>query len=231
MLDYAPPDGPIRPGDVQSFNLTGRCASDRPLEADDPDPLGFGRIAGTISLFLRHKKTEPPLTFAITGEWGSGKSSLMNLLRTDLVGHGWRPVWFNAWHYQKEEHLLASLLDVIRRRAMLRWWQLSGLWVRAKFVFVRLWCKRTLIIPLAVLFASVALFNAVYPNIAQHRTITYVKGVPGNIEPAIAAALPETTTFFTMLLRARISSSFPRSSISCPQFLRWHFSGGWRAIA
>ena len=59
----------------------------------------------------------PPLTIAVTGEWGSGKSSLMNLLRVDLRRYGFRPVWFNAWHHQKEENLLASLLEMVRSQA------------------------------------------------------------------------------------------------------------------
>ena len=60
-------------------SVADRLASDRPLELGDPDPLGYQRIAAGLSRFLRNEKTEPPLTVAITGEWGSGKSSLMNL--------------------------------------------------------------------------------------------------------------------------------------------------------
>ena len=183
-----------------NLNLEGRFASDRPLEAGDPDPLGFGTIAGTIALFLRHEKTEPPLTVAITGEWGSGKSSLMNLLRANLIGTGWRPVWFNAWHHQKEEHLLASLLDIIRRGAVPHWWQPSGLWVRSKLVFIRLWRRRTLVLPLAVLFAPGSLTYALNPGIAEHQTIKDFNQLLSNLKPAIEHSLPQTTEFFAELL-------------------------------
>jgi predicted KAP-like P-loop ATPase len=88
--------------------------SDRPLEAGEPDPMDFHSIARGLSRFIRNRKTVPPLTIAISGAWGTGKSSLMNLLRTDLRERGFRPVWFNAWHYQKEENLLASLLQNVR---------------------------------------------------------------------------------------------------------------------
>jgi hypothetical protein len=108
-------------------SVADRLASDRPLELGDPDPLGYQRIAAGLSRFLRNEKTEPPLTVAITGEWGSGKSSLMNLLRADLERYEFRPVWFNAWHHQKEEHLFAALLEAVRAQAVPGWWSYPGL--------------------------------------------------------------------------------------------------------
>lgn len=93
-------------------------ASDSPLQPGDDDPLGFNAIARSLSRFIRNENTRPPLTIAITGPWGSGKSSLMNLLSGDLKHIGFRPVWFNVWHHQKEEHLLAALLANIRRQAV-----------------------------------------------------------------------------------------------------------------
>lgn len=99
-------------------------ASDRPLQPGEPDSLRFREVAAGLSLFLRNENTPPPLTIAITGPWGSGKSSLMNLLKADLQQYGFRPVWFNAWHHQKEEHLLAALLENVRAQCippLLRW--------------------------------------------------------------------------------------------------------------
>jgi len=73
--------------------------SDRPLDEAAGDVLAFNQIARGLSRFLRNENTLPPLTIAITGEWGTGKSSLMNLLRADLRSYKFRPVWFNAWHH------------------------------------------------------------------------------------------------------------------------------------
>ncbi len=101
-------------------------ASDRPLKPGDPDPLRFGVIARSLSRFMRNPNTEPPLTIAITGEWGTGKSSLMNLLYHDLQEFGFTPVWFNAWHHQKGEQLLASLYANIRQQAIPGWLRFSG---------------------------------------------------------------------------------------------------------
>ncbi len=95
-------------------SIVGRGTSDRPLSLQDHDALGLKPIALGLSRFLRNVNTEPPITIALSGRWGTGKSSLMNMLQEDLRRHACRPVWFNAWHHRKEEHLLAALLENVR---------------------------------------------------------------------------------------------------------------------
>ncbi len=127
------------PIDRRTVSVTDLFASDRPLRPGERDALDLGAIARGMSRFLRNRQTEPPLTIAVTGEWGSGKSSLMGLLYEDLRGRGFRPVWFNAWHHQRGEHLLASLYANIRAQALPRAWTPEGLgfrwdrfWIRAR---------------------------------------------------------------------------------------------------
>lgn len=112
---------------LKQETIADLLASDRPLHTGDPDPLGFSDIARGLSRFVRNPRTEPPLTIAVTGEWGTGKSSLMNLLYEDLQGRGFSTVWFNAWHHQKSEQLLATLFANIRRQAIPGWLKFSGL--------------------------------------------------------------------------------------------------------
>ncbi|HXU82287.1 MAG TPA: P-loop NTPase fold protein [Polyangia bacterium] len=112
-------------------------ASDRPLERGDPDVLNLAALAAGLSRFLRNAATRPPLTLAITGVWGTGKSSLMNLLRADLRSFGFHPVWFNAWHHQKEEDLLASLLQSLRLQAIPAFWRIEGLLFRLHLLLIR----------------------------------------------------------------------------------------------
>lgn len=102
-------------------------ASDRPLRPGDPDALDFSAIALGVSRFLRNPRTEPPLTLAVSGEWGTGKSSLMNLIRHDLAKAGFATVWFNAWHHQKGEQLLASLFANLRAQASPKAFSRAGL--------------------------------------------------------------------------------------------------------
>lgn len=130
--------------------------SDAALSDPAADRLGFGALANGISRYLRNAKTKPPLAMAILGPWGSGKSSLMNLVKADLEAHDFRPVTFNAWHHQKEEQILASLLEAIRNDAVPPFFSRAGLsfrydlfWNRVRANWVRYLC--------AFLFAPAAL--------------------------------------------------------------------------
>jgi len=125
------------PSTDQGISVADEMVSDRPLGLDDPDPLDFKSIARGLSRFLRNKNTRPPLTIAVTGEWGSGKSTLMNMLREDLMRWGFRPIWFNAWHHQTEENFLASLLESIRKQAVPRLLTLRGLRFRFRLLWFR----------------------------------------------------------------------------------------------
>jgi Cdc6-like AAA superfamily ATPase len=112
--------------------------SDRPLIDGNEDVAGTNALAMQISRFLRNEKTDPPLTIAVTGAWGSGKSSVLNCLCRDLQEHGLRPVSFNAWHHQKEENLFAALLQQVREQAVPPLLSLPGIIVRFRLLFFRI---------------------------------------------------------------------------------------------
>lgn len=112
-----PSDEPS-PAAAPASGIGNQAISDRPLEPGDPDALGLGAIAAGLAFFLRNDKTRPPLVLAINGRWGSGKSSLMNLLKKELQDSGTCPIWFNAWHHQKESQLLAALLQAVKAQAI-----------------------------------------------------------------------------------------------------------------
>ena len=103
------------------------AVSDHPVESSDGDLLGFAPLVSALSGFLRNAGTTPPLVLAVTAPWGQGKSSVMSMLKRDLETRGGETVWFNAWHHQKEEHLLASLLTAVRSAALPAWWRWRGI--------------------------------------------------------------------------------------------------------
>jgi|GEM_PF-2217047 len=127
--------------------------SDREIGWDDEDVLGLHQLASQVSLFLRNAQTEPPLVLGVAGGWGSGKSSFMNLLCQDLKQRGTSAVWFNAWHHQNEDHLLAALFEAVRTRAIPSVWTWRGLWFRARLIGPRLWAQFLTVFPVALLLA------------------------------------------------------------------------------
>ena len=123
---------PERKPELFVQGLAGLFTPDRPLDDKDKDVAGTDALAAQISRFLRNLQTEPPLTVAITGPWGTGKSSVLNRLRQDLRNRAIRPVWFNAWHHQKEENIFAALLQQVRKQAVPPAFSVEGLRVRTR---------------------------------------------------------------------------------------------------
>ncbi|MER9567178.1 P-loop NTPase fold protein [Mesorhizobium sp. M0571] len=128
----------FRAARVDSLGIAGVLTPDAPIGWQDLDVIGLREIATALSMFVRNLDTIPPLTIAINGPWGSGKSSLMNLVAEDLRERGARPVLFNAWHHQKEDNILAALLENIREQTIPPGWTGSGLIFRARLLWGRL---------------------------------------------------------------------------------------------
>ncbi|HEY5753141.1 MAG TPA: P-loop NTPase fold protein, partial [Chthoniobacterales bacterium] len=167
--------------------ISPKLASDKPLEPEDADYLGFQQVAWGLSNYLRNNETKAPLTIAITGEWGMGKTSLMNLLRADLRQYKFRPVWFNAWHHQTEEHLLAALLENVRTQAIPPVFTPEGLVFRTKLLWLR--ARRHLFVSLLLIAAvSFCVSYFVEPGRLQ-KTPDALVGVAGKTTEFISRTL------------------------------------------
>lgn len=148
------------------FGLSGRAddpppdpvlamlSSDRPQQGNEPDALGSKNLAWAISRFLRHRRTEPPLTLALSAPWGGGKSSLLNWLREDLRRFGFRPVWFNAWHYESQTQMFPALMEAVRQQAVPPWLSPGGFKFRLSLLRQRMAANPILaaILSVALLF-------------------------------------------------------------------------------
>ncbi|MFC1600876.1 P-loop NTPase fold protein [Candidatus Sumerlaeota bacterium] len=77
------------------------------------DGLRFKRYAKILAGAAMD--TPEPFTIGVYGGWGSGKTSLMRLMRAEVEEQPETavPVWFNAWRYEREEHLIIPLLATI----------------------------------------------------------------------------------------------------------------------
>ena len=77
----------------------------------DKDALDFTPYVETLADIIQTGNT--PLTIGVFGTWGSGKTSLMKMVKNQLP-NDFTLAWFDAWKYDKEETLWrAFLLNVL----------------------------------------------------------------------------------------------------------------------
>jgi energy-coupling factor transporter ATP-binding protein EcfA2 len=80
--------------------------------AEDPG-LRFADYATALSQVATGSQAR--FAIGIFGRWGSGKTTLMRLMQRQLKDNeNVVTVWFSAWRYEKEAHLIVPLLDVLR---------------------------------------------------------------------------------------------------------------------
>jgi gamma-glutamyl hercynylcysteine S-oxide synthase len=94
--------------------------------SDNPEKenaaFGFDAYAKTIAEVIANKENATPLVIGIYGSWGTGKTTLMESVRSLLDGNAYsdkkifrkcKTVWFQAWKYNNEDEILAALIEQI----------------------------------------------------------------------------------------------------------------------
>ena len=100
--------------------LVPQLLSDEPLGHDETASFQRDAYAATLAGLIASKKTQAPITIAVNGPWGSGKTSLMRQVQgilqdpggNNLAGDGFvdcKTVWFEAWRYAKQEEMFVAL--------------------------------------------------------------------------------------------------------------------------
>lgn len=89
---------------------------DFPITSSTEDSLGRDGLALALSQEIARLDARRGAVVAITGTWGSGKSSLLNLTAAHLVGEDVDVLEFNPWLYTGAEHLAATFLAELANR-------------------------------------------------------------------------------------------------------------------
>jgi hypothetical protein len=85
--------------------------------------LDFDHYASALAEII--KTSEARFAIGIFGSWGSGKTTLMQAIESKLDSSKTITVWFSAWRYEKEQHLIVPLLDTLRE-ALVEWARKDG---------------------------------------------------------------------------------------------------------
>ena len=88
------------------------------------DRLGINDYAQALQTFIEN--TDTPMTVGIQGEWGSGKTSLMNKIWKELEGieknTRYESIWINTWEHsllKSPEEALISIVNEISQKISL----------------------------------------------------------------------------------------------------------------
>ena len=88
---------------------------DQPNRNFEKDFLGIDNHAQALTNFI--KSCQTPLTIGIQGEWGSGKTSLLNSISNKLGDKEYKIITINAWEQallsKPEETLLKIVNEII----------------------------------------------------------------------------------------------------------------------
>lgn len=108
------------------FSFGKNHAIGQPDEPAVVDEFGIHDYIGGLAEFIEECNT--PLTLSIQGSWGTGKTSIMNLvnnrLKEDSAEKGERiiPIWFNTWQFSQfnmSEQLPISLISSLINKLQL----------------------------------------------------------------------------------------------------------------
>lgn len=89
---------------------------DYSITKKEDDKLEFEKFAQNYSDFL--KKIKLPFCFGLFGDWGSGKTTIMNFMKDYLSkDNKVVTVWFDSWKYENYDNLLFPLMCEISNRA------------------------------------------------------------------------------------------------------------------
>lgn len=97
---------------------------DLPIESSSQDTLEVSRYVEGMAEFIKHCDT--PMTISIQGEWGSGKTSFMNLLEKKLChqdADSFESIWVHTWElFLDDNHEVAVsklIMNIFRELKLL----------------------------------------------------------------------------------------------------------------
>ena len=90
-------------------------STDRPVETFEKDEFAIEAYIEVLSEFI--EECETPMTIAVQGDWGCGKTSMMNMVRQYLKkSETVLDIWFNTWQFSQfnmDDKLVVTFLQYL----------------------------------------------------------------------------------------------------------------------
>ena len=92
--------------------MTGQINTDRPIESKDQDEFNRINFAESLSVQLKNAPKDDSLVAALLGPWGSGKSSILNLVE-NCIDNELTILRFNPWYFSGAKDLIEQFFREI----------------------------------------------------------------------------------------------------------------------
>jgi hypothetical protein len=108
----APSAGALETGGGASAGPGARGSGDNPIRTRAGDRLGRARFADHLTTFLAEETADEGLVVALTGPWGEGKTSVLNMVRERLeCEHARTILSFNPWMFSGRDQLVRVFFE------------------------------------------------------------------------------------------------------------------------
>jgi len=194
LIDTIDEDGDDE--ESSKFDKSAFLWSDSAAETDE---LGRENLVKSVTdsinkLFNKHNDA---YTVLLNGEWGSGKSSMLNFFKSHLKTSGWKVVKYNAWENQQFKDPWWILINAISKKATkedyegkiaAHWKWRFGIQYRNKVL--------AFVIILIFLASGAILFSQVSSDAPQKFNLTVITGLVGLVGTITSAIVGLTNNFF-----------------------------------
>ena len=97
--------------------------NDKPIEASDSDILGRDFFVQSVASLICNYFETDSIAIGICGEWGSGKTSTLNLIESKVLAknkdikskHKNKVIRFNPWNFSNQDQLLEQFFKFLRK--------------------------------------------------------------------------------------------------------------------
>ena len=132
-------------------NISNNFGNDKAIEHSHEDRYGYRPLVDALASLITSHETTAPFSIVIDGAWGSGKSSIMNMVKNRIEAFGVQSIFFNVWYHQNEEHILANLIENFYAKLVPPFFSFSNVAFRINLFIKRVLTKPDHLIILTIL--------------------------------------------------------------------------------